>query len=328
MALDLNALRRVFQPKAVAETLKVLEPVPNVLTQVIFADKKNHPMPVIGIDEIQESTGTLPLVRYGENPAEIDSQTRTITLVEPEPVAVKKTIRPREIALLQTMLGESLKQYAQDKIDMFRRKIQTTIAALCGQALNGSISHPIKTDVGIDVYRFSFGNIATYTPASTWDTTGAKPLADLDGMMTELQKKNVGGPYVVLAGELAYQSLLKYLETKEKITVSNYVRIDESAQIPYIEYFGFRIYKSAETYTDVNGNSVPVIDPKTVFMIGEVPFKLRFLALDDIEYGMVAMPLLVKLIKKEAGTALELIAQSKPFPLPKVNAIIKAQVIP
>jgi len=328
MAIDVNALRKVFQPKAVAETLRVLEPVPNVLTQVVFADKKNHPMPVIGIDEIQESSGTLPLVRYGEHPTEIDQQTRTVTLVEPEPIAVKKAIRPREIALLQTMLGESLRQYSQDKIDMFRRKIQSTTAALCGQALNGRLQHPIRTDVGVDVYEFTYGTIATYTPASTWDTTGAKPLVDLDKMMTELQKKNVGGPYVVLAGELAYQELLRYLEAKEKVTVSNYVRIDEMAKIPYIEYFGFRIYKVAETYTDVNGNAVPVIDPKTVFVLGELPYKLRFLALDDLDYGLVAMPMLVKVVKKEMGTSLELVAQSKPFPIPRVNAIIKAQVLP
>ena len=56
MPIDVGALRRVFQPKAVAETLAQLEPVPSVLTQVVFADKKNHPMPVIGIDEIAETT--------------------------------------------------------------------------------------------------------------------------------------------------------------------------------------------------------------------------------------------------------------------------------
>ena len=328
MPIDITALRKVFQPKAVAETLTQLEPVPSVLTQVVFADKKNHPMPVIGIDEITETTGTLPLVRYGENPVELDQGNRVITLVEPEPISVKKVIRPREIQLLSAMLGEQLKQYAQDQIDRFRRKIQTTINALCGQALSGKLNHPVKTDVGTEVYEFTYGTVATYTPASTWDTSTANPLVDLDKMMTSLQKKNVGGPYVVLAGVDAYQALLKYLEDKGNVVIANYTKIDEQAKVPYIEYYGFRIYKVAETYTDLNGTTQYVINPKSVVMVGELPFKLRFLSIDDVDYGMVAMPMLVKVVKDQYGKSLTLLAESKPFPIPKVNAIITAQVLP
>jgi len=326
--IDISALRRVFQPKAVAETLKKLEPVPSVLTQVVFADKKNHPMPVIGIDEIVETTGTLPLVRYGENPVELDQGNRVITLVEPEPIAVKKVIRPREVQMLASMLGTGAKQYAQDQIDMFRRKIQTTINALCGQALNGKLNHPVKTDVGTEPYEFTYGNVASYTPANTWDTANANPIKDLDSMMTKLQKKNVNGPYVVLAGIQAYQALLKYLEERANVFIANYTKIDEQAKVPYIEYYGFRIYKVAETYTDVNGTTKYVIDPKSIVMVGELPFKLRFLSLDDVEYGMVAMPMLVKVVKDPYGKSLTLLAESKPFPIPKVNAIIKAKVLP
>ncbi len=328
MPIDVGALKRVFQPKTIAETLKSLEPVPSVLTQVVFADKKNHPMPVIGIDEITETTGTLPLVKYGENPVELDEGNRVITLVEPEPISVKKVIRPREVQMLSSMLGQGLKQYATDQIDRFRRKIQTTINALCGQALNGKLNHPVKTDVGTETYEFTYGNIQTYTPANTWDSANANPLVDLDKMMTQLQKKNVNGPYVVLAGVQAYQALLKYLEEKGNVVIANYTKIDEQAKVPYIEYYGFKIYKVAETYTDVNGTTKYVIDPKSIVMVGELPFKLRFLSLDDVEYGMVAMPMLVKVVKDPYGKSLTLLAESKPFPIPKVNAIIKAQVLP
>ncbi len=328
MGIDLGALRKVFQPKAVGETLKNLEPVPSVLTQVVFADKKTHPMPVIGIDEIVETTGTLPLVKYGENPVELDEGGRVITLVEPEPISVKKVIRPREIQMLSSMLGQGLKQYATDQIDRFRRKIQTTINALCGQALSGKLSHPVKTDVGTETYEFSYGTVQAYTPSATWDSANANPLVDLDKMMTQLQKKNVNGPYVVLAGVQAYQALLKYLEEKGNVVVANYTKIDEQAKVPYVEYYGFRIYKVAETYTDVSGTVRYVIDPKSVVMVGELPFKLRFLSLDDVEYGMVALPMLVKVVKDQYGKSLTLLAESKPFPIPKVNAIIKAQVLP
>jgi len=326
--IDLGALRKVFQPKAVGEILQNLEPVPSVLTQVVFADKKNHPMPVIGIDEITETTGTLPLIRYGENPVELDEGNRVITLVEPEPISVKKVIRPREIQMLSSMLSQGLKQYATEQTDRFRRKIQATINALCGQALNGKLQHPIKTDVGTEIYEFNYGNVQMYTPADTWDTATANPIADLDEMMTQLQKKNVNGPYIVLAGVQAYQALLKYLEEKGNVVVANYTKIDEQAKVPYVEYYGFRIYKVADTYTDVNGTAKHVIDPKSIVMVGELPFKLRFLSLDDVEYGMVAMPMLVKVIKDPYGKSLILLAESKPFPIPKVNAIIKAQVLP
>jgi len=326
--IDISALRKVFQPKAVAETLKKLEPVPSVLTQVVFADKKNHPMPVIGIDEIVETTGTLPLVRYGESPVELDQGNRVITLVEPEPIAVKKVIRPREVQMLASMLGTGAKQYAQDQIDRFRRKIQTTINALCGQALNGKLNHPVKTDVGTEPYEFTYGNVASYTPTNTWDTANANPIKDLDSMMTKLQKKNVNGPYVVLAGIQAYQALLKYLEERANVFIANYTKIDEQAKVPYIEYYGFRIYKVAETYTDVNGTTKYVIDPKSIVMVGELPFKLRFLSLDDVEYGMVAMPMLVKVVPDPYGKSISIIAQSKPFPIPKINAIVKAKVLP
>jgi len=170
--------------------------------------------------------------------------------------------------------------------------------------------------------------LATYTPANTWDTANANPIKDLDSMMTKLQKKNVNGPYVVLAGIQAYQALLKYLEEKGNIFIANYTKIDEQAKVPYIEYYGFRIYKVAETYTDVNGTTKYVIDPKSIVMVGELPFKLRFLSLDDMEYGMVAMPMLVKVVKDPYGKSLTLLAESKPFPIPKVNAIIKAKVLP
>lgn len=325
--LDITNLKRAFQPKLVAETLKTLPPVPTVLTGVVFSQKENHPFPYIGIEEVQEETGTVPLVRYGENPVELDSSDRVITLVEPEPITLKKTIRPREIAGLQALTGQSLKTYSQNIIDRFRRRILTTISALCGQAIEGRLQHPIKTDVGNDVYEFQYGVIRTYTPSASWNSADAKPLRDLDSMLTELMKAGVGGPYVVLAGENAYRTLLEYLETKEGVIVANYTKIDEQAKVPYVEYFGFKIYKVADTYKTADGTVKPVIDPNAVYVLGELPWKLKFLSLDDIEYGPIAMPMLVKVVKDPMGKSLSIIAESKPFPIPRVNAIIKAVVV-
>jgi hypothetical protein len=325
--LDITNLKRAFQPKLVAETLKSLPPVPTVLTGVVFSRKESYPFPYLGIEEVQEETGTVPLVRYGENPIELDSSERVITLVEPEPITLKKTIRPREIAGLQALTGQNLKTYSQNIIDRFRRRILTTISALCGQAIEGRLQHPIKTDVGTDVYEFQYGVIKTYTPSASWNSADAKPLRDLDSMLTELMKAGVGAPYVVLAGENAYRTLLEYLETKEGVIVANYTKIDEQAKVPYVEYFGFKIYKVADTYKTADGTVKPVIDPNAVYVLGELPWKLKFLSLDDIEYGSIAMPMLVKVVKDPMGKSLSIIAESKPFPIPRINAVIKATVV-
>jgi len=325
--LDINNLKRAFQPKLVAETLKSLPPVPTVLNSVVFSQKETHPFPYLGIEEVREETGTVPLVRFGENPVELDNTDRVVTLVEPEPITLKKTIRPREIAGLQALTGQNLKVYSQNIIDRFRRRILTTISALCGQAVEGKLQHPIKTDVGTDVYEFQYGVVRTYTPSAKWNEANGKPLKDLDAMHTELMKAGVGGPYVVLAGENAYRALLEHLETKEGVVIANYTKVDEQAKVPYVEYFGFKIYKVADTYKTATGEVKPVIDPNAVYVLGELPWKLKFLSLDDIEYGPIAMPMLVKVVKDPMGKSLSIIAESKPFPIPRVNAIVKAVVV-
>ncbi len=325
--LDIANLKRAFQPRLVAETLANLPPVPTVLTSVVFSQKETHPFPYVGIEEIREETGSVPLVRYGENPVELDSTDRVVTLVEPEPITLRKTIRPREIAGLQALTGQNLKVYTQGIIDRFRRRMLSTTAALCGQSINGRLQHPIKTDVGTDVYEFQYGTVKTYTPADTWNGTNPKPLKDLDAMTTELMKNGVAGPYVVLAGENAYRALLEYLETKEGVVIANYTKVDEQAKVPYVEYFGFKIYKVADQYKAADGTVKPVIDPNAVYVLGELPWKLKFLSLDDIEYGPIAMPMLVKVVKDPMGKSLSIIAESKPFPIPRINAIIKAVVV-
>ena len=132
--LNISNLKRAFQPRLVAETLANLPPVPTVLTNVVFLQKETHPFPYVGIEEIREETGSVPLVRYGENPVELDSTDKVLTLVEPEPITLRKTIRPREIAGLQALTGQNLKVYTQGIIDRFRRRILSTTAALCGQS--------------------------------------------------------------------------------------------------------------------------------------------------------------------------------------------------
>jgi hypothetical protein len=129
---------------------------------------------------------------------------------------------------------------------------------------------------------------------------------------------------LVWAGEDAFNALMKIAEGY--VGHSYKIEIKDSA----IVIAGTEVVLRSEEYPHpLQKNTwVPVQNKKTLRMIDpEGGHQMPYCALDDFDAKLAPLPLFIKPIKIEDPSGIKLVAQSKPFPVPNMDAIAEAQVI-
>ena len=184
----------------------------------------------------------------------------------------------------------------------------------------------MRTDAGEDVYEVAFGTPLSYTPDTPWNSADAAIetiLKDLMEMESYIQDSGWGGNNIVLAGKSAFQAAVKVVSNRP-----NNSPIAATIDKKEVNIAGYAIRLVNSSYKGADGTSVPAIPANKVCMVDTAaPHTRFFLALDDIEAGLVPLPFFVSSEMQRAPSGVKLIGKSKPIPAPVVKAICWATVI-
>ncbi len=323
---DVN-LRQLFTPKAVADTIQKLPEMPTPVMDAVFTDRNTWPLPVIGRAELEKTIGNQPVVRRGAPSVNVGGQEIAIDYIEPQPINLSVNVTAAELNNLKLLDAKGLSAWRDNKIADLRRMVRLTTEALCAQSLQGKIQYPMKYEGGYTYYEVDFGDTLTYTPTKTWDTAEVTDiLMDLVNMSTLIRKtRGYGARLKIWAGAKAFVTIAGRVIA----LVSESSRIKAQVDEKGINIAGFRIELLNTSYYDHKANTeVPTVDEKKIVMVAlDAPHKLRYLAIDDLDAGLQALPFFVKPIKSDDPSGYKLIALSKPLPIVVPKAICWAQVI-
>jgi len=326
MAYELN-LRQLFSPKAVAEAIKRLPKLETPVMDSIYKDRRSWPFPMIGRSEIAKTIGNQPVVRRGSPSVNVSGGELSIDFIEPQPVDLSVHVTAAELNNLKMLNSSGLSAWRDAKIADLRAMVRATAEALAAQSLTGKIQYPMKYEGGYTYYEVDFGETLSYTPSKTWDTAEIQDvLLDLVNMNTQIKRsQGYGGKTRIFAGAKAFVEIAGKVISLSAGASRITARVTEQA----VEVAGFRIELINTSYEDHKaGVHKPVVDDKKIVMIAtDAPFRFYYLAIDDLDAGLQAMPLYVKPIKEDDPSGYKLKGMSKPLPIPVPKAICWAQVL-
>lgn len=320
-------LRKYFTPAAVGQTLRRLPQLKTPVLNRVYTTVRQHPMPVLGVDEINKVVSNVPVVRRGTAAYPLRGGDRGISYIEPHGVDVSAFLGGVELNNLKLLDNAGIQQWVDDKIDDMRRAVRKTAEALAGQSLSGKISYPMQTDGGLATYEVDFGTTLAFTLETLWDDDGmqlAGILSDLIDITTVIQEAGYGSQIAFLAGTKAYTTLANLV-----IALANEGRVAAQVTERGISVAGFTIELMNGVYTDLQaGTSKKVVDDhKLVAVALDAPFTHYYCALDDVDAGLLPMPFYASPEKKKNPSGYEIVGKSKPIPVPVTKAICWADVV-
>jgi len=323
-------LREFFTPEAVAQVLKTLPPLKTPVVDTIFPDSKRrqHGLPVVGVDEIVKTTNAVPVVRRGSPSVPIGDEGRTITYIEPQPIDVNSFFTAKDLNDLKLLDKAGRQQVVTNRIDDMRRVVRATTEGLASQALTGQIAWPMKTEGGVlDTYQVGFGSPLTYSPDLTWDDANKKAkdiLNDLIQMESQVQDESGYAEMKIWAGRQAFLALAGVVEN-----ISNKSAIKVSISERAINLAGYSVELMNVSYYDpATKTRKKIVDEKKVVMwANDAPFTLLYCAIDDMKAGLLPMPFYARPVDEDDPSGVKILGKSKPLPVPVPKAICWATVV-
>lgn len=323
-------IRGLFTREAIIRYLTELPLLETPVMDSIFTVRPQQPLPLIGADLLQAVAKAMPLARRGGRSITIAGGTASTGFYEPFPIRPDIGVTGADLNNLKVLMGDqaSLSTWAQGKTDILRRTVRATTEGLCCVAITGKIQWPVQLEGGgFETYEVDFGSIQSYTTATKWDASGAKlkdVFLSLRGMHKKLKEKGYGGKVEIWAGEAAYNALFALAEGHVS-TAQMTVAISEQG----INVGGYLVKPRDELYYNPQTKAmVPVVATKTVKMIAmDAGHQMPYCAIDDLDGNLQPLPFFVKPIKTENPSGFQLVAESKPFPIPNVNGICDSTVI-
>lgn len=275
------------------------------------------------IDEISKIAKAVPVVMRGSMPVSIGGEHGSINKIEPQPIDVVDSITGAELNDLKNYDGTSQDLWLESKMLFARDTIKMTSEALCIQSLSGTINFPMKTDSGLEEYEIKFGDVLLVTPTKKLnesDATIKDVFSTIRSMKRKLKENGRGGAIVYKASPDVFDKIVE-LADKYVQTGSLVVKVEEDSVI----VGGFKIVAFDEQYYDPKTKTlVNGIGNGKLKAISKAGFAFRYLALDDIDAGLKAIPLFSKPIKREIPSGWIINTMSKPLPIPDPKGICDA----
>ncbi len=322
--LELEKL--IQNPKVIAEVMKELPPLQTKVLDEVYKNKRNHPFPHIGIQEVQDISGTVPVVRRGAPGVPIDNgQSTNISYIEPHPIKITDSVTAADANNLKSMGAQGYRAFLAQKLDFLRRKVKATTEALAAQSLTGKIQYPIRLENGqTDIYEVDFGSPLSYTPSATWD------VADLKGIFNQLveiesilQEQGIAQNITFWAGKSAFMELVGKVQELNTNTVPK-----PSVEGNKINLWGYTIEMVNQKYKLPDGTLKEIVPANSLLAFDKgAGFTLFYLAIDNFKAGLQAIPMFISSYQTQDGSALVIQAESKPLPVPIVKAICWAEVL-
>lgn len=292
---------------------------------LVYPARRQHPSSVIGLDEITENTGIVPVIRRGSRSFPTDTDTGGLQFIDPQPITPSLFAKANEINdLFSTGQRTSVQAFVDSKIDKLRRITRRTTEVLSAQALSGAIAYKMITEAGVYVdYSVNYGSPLTLTDTDWTSAVLSTMVNDIEAIYRELQGHGHSGDIRFLMGNEAYAKLL------EKVLAARNIPA-QFTDYGLILGGKYKIMPMGETYVLPGAGSASyVVDPKQVCAVDVAAgHALHYCALDDLEANLQPLPFYAKPVYSEDPSGVKIIGNSKPMPAPVTNAILWRVLLP
>lgn len=330
IAIDIKSL---FTKEAIAQVLQSYPPIKTPVMEEFYPAgvRKNFPLPKISVEELQKTIRNVPVIKRGTAAYPVRTDALSITEIVPLPIEISDFLDASQLNDLKLLDKAGLRAWRDNKINDLRQVIRKTTEAIAGQSLSGKIKYPMKLDNGaLGWYEIDYGTPANFNDLNNgyWDdedTTIADIFEDLVRISEELEEITVYAQTVKFyAGKSVFATLLNKAKTLEAPKGLDIKITDKEINIG-----GFRVQRLNERWYDLKNKRYKyVLAPNKLLAVGqEAPFRFFYLAIDDIKAGLQPLPMFINVIEKDNPSGYEIIAKSKPLPVPVVDAMMEARVV-
>ncbi|MDR0302343.1 MAG: major capsid protein [Treponema sp.] len=313
---------------ALVNTLNRLPPLRTFIMDLIYPEsvRKNHPFDRLTHADLGLPTKNIPLVTRGSVSYALTPDKNAVRQIDPANITPSITISAADVNRFRTLAASGQQTLMDNYIDQLRRSARKTTEAMAIQSITGKIEYDIRNADGtMDVYKVDFGNPRTIPIAKKWDAAGTNVgdiTASVGQIGESLQKTSDGTDIVHLCGYDVYAALVaKAAELKNDQlikTFPDYVQIGNAKFIICAaKYYSYK----EKTFKDA-------IEKKTVVSIAkDDAFSLFYCALDSLDANFASLPFYVNSVKMDDPEGYKFIGQSRPMPVPNVDAIRVTQVL-
>ncbi|WP_321532271.1 major capsid protein [uncultured Desulfuromonas sp.] len=320
-------IRGLFTPKAIAQYLNNLPVIKTPVMDIMFANRPQIPLPVIGADVVNQVVRAMPLSQRGQGSISIPGNTGATTFYEPLPINPDTFVSAADLNNLKLLGVSDQQRWAQQKTDVIRRTIRKTTEAIAATAKSGSLSWPVQISGGVmEDYVIEFGSQLTVTPTKLFTATDAKVahvFEILEEMKEKLEDYGYGESVGIWAGKTTYSTLLGLVGN-----FTSTAKLQVSVSDKGIDIGGYLIQRRTEkNYNPKTKTLVPTVADNDLEMIAlDANHVMPYAAVDDLDANLQALPMFVKPIESKNPSGYQLVGQSKPFPSPNMQGIVKATV--
>lgn len=326
--------------RALTEAIDDIEEPKTMVMDKLFKDRQSVESEHIDIDVIIGHKKLAPFVAPLEGGVIVEKLGQQQKSIKAPRIRPKKELNPDDFKTRAPGAGVYVKKgdYKKNRDKKIRRELKDLKDQItrrkewmCCRALSGSIT-VAQDNVSFNI---NFGLPSEHKPVLSgndlWsDNTTSDPVAKIRAWKKLINQKTGYSADIAFCGSKAAEDLLN--NSKVQKLLDNRAVLVGELKIDNTEYIGtlagVKIYQYDEQYVDDAGNTQDMI-PSTAFVLcaSKAPFKLFYGMVKDIKAGGVAMPYFSKMYEQEDPSALFLLAESRPVPVPaRPEAVVYATV--
>jgi len=324
----MDLFRKFLVVQALVTTLNRLPPLRTFMMDLIYPEavRRNHPFDRLSYSDLQLPTKNIPLVTRGSVSYALTPDTTKISQIDPANFTPSITVSAADINRLNTLNMSGQQTLVDGYIDKLRRSVRKSTEALAIQSITGKIEYDIRTaDGAMDLYKVDFGTPKAVNISKKWDDPNTKAgdiVAGIGQINDSLQQTSEGADIVHLIKHDVYAALVTKaaaLNNPDLIKVfENYVQIGNAKFIICsARYYSYK----TKAFVDAIPNG------HVVSIARDDAFGLFYCALDSLDANFASLPFYVNSVKLDDPEGYKFIGQSRPMPVPNVDAIRKTQVL-
>lgn len=321
-------LGKFFTTDAIVRTLADMPELRSPVLDNVYpeAKRRNHPLPTVAVTDLQQPVTNIAVTRRGGDPLPVYEENSTITHIEPQPFRPSERLSGVDVNNLKLLDESGIQLLVNNKIDRLRRIVRASTEAMAAQSLKGSIAYPMSMDGGYGTYSVDFGSTLTSSAEALWNNSTISLdsiLADLISMEANIQSNSHYGADVRFwAGQQAFMALAKVVQDISNPSITS--MIDAKS----INIAGYKVELINSSYTDLaTGAQIKVVDTgKIMAFAADAPFELVYTVIDDLD-SLSPLPFFVKQVRDQRSSSIEIIAESKPLPVPFTKGICWMSVL-
>ena len=324
----IDLFKKFLVISALVNTLNRLPPLRTFIMDLIYPEavRKNHPYDRLTYADLGLPTKNIPLVTRGSVSYALTPDKNVLKQIDPANITPSLTLSAADVNRFKTLALAGQQQLMDNYIDTLRRSARKTVEAMAAQSITGKIEYDIRSADGtMDLYKVDFGTPKPITIAKKWDDNATKPVdivASIGQIIDSLQDTSEGIDIVHLVKYDVYAALVTKAAA---LNNSDLIKVfPDHVQIGNAKF----IICSARYYSYKNKTFVDAIPDKAVVSIArDDAFGLFYCALDSLDANFASLPFYVNSVKLDDPEGVKFIGQSRPMPVPNVDAIRTAQVL-